>query len=180
MSRKRLVIVLASWMCFGYLVWWNYQGTYSGIFGEIKVTDVLAIVVGSLLILLSLAAIVFSFRERKYLWTLLPGIVFAIYYSRIIHGEKVFSFRACDMSICDKLELYSDGTFYFRSSAQLETWTKVGRFELTRDTVVLYPTGWRMSFSRLKISKDESAGACSYVKPIGFRVPYGERLCSNQ
>ncbi len=167
-------------MCFGYLVWWDNQGIYSGIFGEIKVTDVLAIIVGSLLILISLAAIVFSFRERKYLWTLLPGIVFAIYYSRIIHGEKVFSFRACDMSICDKLELYSDGTFYFRSSAQLETWTKVGRFELKNDTVVLYPTGWRMSFSRLKELENIENRNCVHIKPIGFKVPYGDKLCREE
>lgn len=148
--------------------------------GPDRPADVTAMIVGGLLVLLSVVSIIFSFKNKKFLWAFFPAILYGIFFSRILHGEKVFSFRACDMSICDNLELYADGTFYFRSSGQLETWTKVGRFELKNDTVVLYPTGWRMSFSRLKISKKELAGACLYVKPIGFGVPYGERLCSNQ
>lgn len=180
MLKLPLILLIASTICFSYLLWWHNLGVYSGIYGLDKPTDIAAIIVGGLLVLLSVVSIFFTFKNKKFLWALVPAILCGIFFSRILHGEKVFSFRACDMSICDKLELYSDGTFYFRSSSQLETWTKVGRFELKNDTVVLYPTGWRMSFSRLKISKDGSAGACLYVKPIGFRVPYGERLCSNQ
>ncbi|HCS21032.1 MAG TPA: hypothetical protein DIW47_10820 [Bacteroidetes bacterium] len=122
-----------------YLIWWDKLGVYSGVYEIERITDYVAMTAFGLLALSCILSFILSFSNRAHLIALLPALIFGIYRSRILHGQKRMGWNDCDMSICDDLELYQDGTYYYKSSNQLETKTRSGKYLVQSDTLYLDP-----------------------------------------
>lgn len=172
------LLTVLSLTCMVYLIWWDHLGVYTGYHNRYDLlTDRLAAAafVGSFLV--GLTAIILSFKHRSYLLALLPVLVLTGYFLRITHGLKLASLKGCDMSICCNLDLYADGTYFFRSSSQLENITHSGGFYLSGDTLLLSPA---TSINRPS-AKEKSRikeNKCLFLRPVGFRIQYLEKTCN--
>lgn len=123
-----------------YLIWWDKLGIYSGVYELERETDYLAIVAGGILAVSCIVSLLLSFFNRIHLWMLLPALVFGVYMLRLVHGPRLLNWRDCDMSICDRMELYRDGTYYYRRSSQINTLTRSGKYLIQNDTLYLDPS----------------------------------------
>lgn len=172
-----ILLSLLSLACLFYLIWWDVLGVYSPSYNNYEfLTDRLAGAAFLFSAFIALAGIILSFRYRGYLLTILPLLMLTGYFLRLAHGVQIASLKGCDMSICSNLDLYADGTYFFRESSQLSTTTHSGTFLLAGDTVMLSPNDHfpgpdKEERARIKESR------CLILKPIGFRIEYLDRSC---
>lgn len=157
-----------------YLIWWDNLNVYSGIYGLDRIQDYLAVMSFVLLGMLGIWSTIKSLNCRLYFWSIIPLVVIAIYFTRIYHGPKVSELYHCDLSICDEIAFYGDGSFYFQSSSQIETITTKGYVQISGDTILLIP-GFHMSlnWSRIRFGEIESK---KIIHPIGFSFTFPEEF----
>ncbi len=172
-NKRPLYLTSATSVCAGLLIWWNNREIHSAIYED----EYQPLIIGCVMIIVSLLALFFSFKSRRNLIALIPVVLFGLLISRILHGSKFFEFKGCDFSICDELSLYEDGTFYYRRASQIETIKKSGKFEIVNDKVILTPTFWHLELSKVKDLQKINNVKCIQFIPVGFHIPYGNKLC---
>lgn len=179
--RRRIgVVILLSIpaiFALAYLVWWDDLGIYSSGYSEPhSAIDNWALAASGFLLLSALAAIVFSFKI-KYAWIgAIPSLICLGYFFRIHHGLILVKLQDCDMSICQTVELYPDGTYYYQMYNQNERLSHSGAAKLKGDTLILEPDGKGSQFSSKEVD-DIQELKCVSIKPVGFHFYNGGRLC---
>lgn len=168
-----LILTSATIVSAGRLIWWDNVEIHFGIYED----EYEPLITGAVMLVVSLLALVFSFKNRRCLIALIPVVYFSLYISRILHGSKFFEFKECDFSICDKLSLYEDGTFYYRSASQIETITKSGKFKIVNGKVILTPTLWHLRLSKVRDLQKINKVNCIQFETVGFHIPNRTKLC---
>ena len=82
------------------------------------------------------------------------------------------------MSICQTVELYPDGTYYYQIYNQNERLTHSGAAKLKGDTLILEPDGNGSKFSSREADNIQEM-KCFHIKPVGFHFYNGGRLCKD-
>ncbi|TNE79826.1 MAG: hypothetical protein EP332_09605 [Bacteroidetes bacterium] len=167
---------LAGCVALIYLIWWDQLGVYPG-YVDI---DFLFGLWPNLALLILVVSIGVSFylakRSRYFLLILLPSLLCVGYFARIQHGLAIAQFEGCDMSICDKLVLYPDGAYYFKTSSQNETKTHWGSYQLKQDTLFFSMNKGQASLAKSDRIKLKSI-SCFVIRSEKFRMQIGERVC---
>lgn len=158
-----------------YLIWWDKLGIYSGVYELERKTDYLALFAGGILVVSGITSLLFSIFNRNHLWALLPALIFGVYMLRLFHGPRLLNWRECDMSICDRMELYQDGTYYYRSTSQIKTITRSGKYLVQSDTLYLDPDKAERSKIKNDISILKKKGTL-ILQSVGIRRIYRNRI----
>ncbi len=175
-SHIALAISIVSLASLIYLVKWDRQGSYPGyyeidfMFGAIPNLAILALFISFLI------AIWLVRNSRIYIPTVVIPLLTLAYFSRLNHGVKIASFETCDMSICDKLAIYPDGSYYFRSSSQNETLTHWGEYWLKNDTLILSKSSANSKLRTQDLDFIKSQN-CIFIKTEGFHTQLSIKQC---
>lgn len=180
--KSRLLFTLLSTSCLvSYLFFWDNYGIYNGIFQNYLITDVIGAICVVIVFIIVIASLVLSFVNRLWLFNLIPVILFSIYFSRIAHGVSYVQFGGCDMSVCNNLKLYEDGSFFLSSASYLETISKSGTYVFKDNKAILTPSFWKMNFSKVKGFGYFSKLDCIQLELIDFKLPYTQSsICKNK
>lgn len=180
-KRIRVLAILslvAGCIAFIYLIWWDHLGVYPG-YVDIDFLFGLWPNLALLTLVVTFGVSIYLANKRRYfLLVLLPPLLCVGYFTRIQHGIAITDFEGCDMSICDKLVLYPDGAYYFRTSSQNETKTHWGSYQLKEDALVcstarVYPS--LTESERIKLKHN----SCFVIRSEKFRMQIGKRVCKN-
>lgn len=158
-----------------YLLWWDQRGQFTpAAHTPIWKSDLIALISMILLVLLFITAFLFVIK-MKFNWKwLLCYLPFALYWTDLHHGKKEFSWRGCDMSICERLNLFSDGTFYYSHSGQTESYHVRGVYEIVGDSVIMAMNRSKMPLMEYNPFPNKR---CLILHPLDFKISWGNTVC---